>query len=105
MAHITSLAAEIRLHILSYIAQQRDLNSLSCCCRSIYWWASNELFNRAVRQQSARKDLSRVLTKIVAHAIKYDSQHIIEWLSYHELGSRLNGYVNIHVLEYKYNIL
>ena len=91
MDHITHLPAELWLEILKNLNSSQDLSSLSRCSRSLYWLVASELFNLAFIKKSKRLNSELVLMKLIFHAIKHDSQHIIQWLTYHELSNNLNG--------------
>ncbi|KAH7132685.1 ankyrin repeat-containing domain protein [Dactylonectria macrodidyma] len=93
MANITDLPMELLLDILKYLTRGQDLSSLSRCSRSIYWWTSSRLFNLAFKKKSESLRPEVVLMKLVFYAIKHDSQHIIQWLTYHDLRTELNGFV------------
>ena len=85
MAHITDLPMELLLEIFSYLPWSRDLRALRSCCRCLNWWVSSHLFACMFKERSRSRRPELVFMAFVIHAVKHDSQNLIQWLVYHEL--------------------
>lgn len=91
MALITYLPIELLLEILQAVPQEKDLSAFSRCSRSMHRLAFKPLFDRAFKQQSVRSRPKLVFFELICHAIKNDSQDIINWMACHDLRAELNG--------------
>lgn len=91
MALITYLPVDILLEIMQTIPEEKDLSSFSRCSRSMHILAFKPLFDRAFRQQSARSSPKSIFVELILHAIKNDSQDIMNWIACHKLRAEFNG--------------
>lgn len=69
----------------------RELSSLSLCSRFMHYLTFDQLFSTAFKSRSRAESPSSVFMYLVFHAIRYNSQHIAQWLCHHELSTELNG--------------
>ncbi|KAG8157123.1 hypothetical protein KVR01_013113 [Diaporthe batatas] len=96
MAQITDLPVELMLQIFGCWGHSvQELSALSRCSRLLHWMAFDHLFTKAFQWRCTNHGNQPriVFMRLVAHAIKCDSQHIAQWLCYQELhvSEQLNG--------------
>lgn len=91
MCGLNDLPTEIFEHIVSDVEDLRDLSSLSRCSRGLYWAISDTLFTRAFEKRAQPKGVDHAVSSVFTHAVKHDSQQLIQWLIFREHGPRLRG--------------
>ncbi|UKZ91883.1 uncharacterized protein TrAFT101_006852 [Trichoderma asperellum] len=91
MCGFDDLPTEILDQIVSNVTNLQDLSSLSRCSRGIYWAVSDVLFTRAFEKHAESNGVDHAVSCVFMHAVKHDSQQLIQWLIFREHGSRLRG--------------
>ncbi|RFU81953.1 ankyrin repeat [Trichoderma arundinaceum] len=91
MPGFDDLPNEILDQILKDVKKIHDLNCLSQCSRGTYWAISGVLYTRAFEKRARSKGVDHAISCVFTHAVKHDSQNLIQWLIFRQYGSRLRG--------------